>query len=667
VTTFSSSLAKVSRRDSLGSLLTSAERLGRYLGPVFAALAVVLLAGVVQAQTVNDLGLEDVVSNSGCMVMLDGDNLKIVPGGGAWSVTFIVNEVSGVGDYKVGLRWVHDMPDGSERNWKLENSTMPEPPLASGTFHDGIGPGGWTVEGLDFEVLAASVSSPGGGDVIRLVVSGTGGNALRLVAVAFQNLGGGGGGGTPGVVEFIPGSGTYGPGQYVMMKSQGSSGVDGITIRYTTDGTEPSPTNGADAANTGSIQLFVTTTIKAYAYRDGFPPSATTTGEFVINEGQVSTPIFTPPGGPQTAAIVVEISTTTAGATIHYTVDGSTPTTSSPVYSSAIPVSSDTTIKALAVKSGMENSAVGSAQYTFGNGGGPPAPEGSSGLAMSPGVGKHVYGSATLQEWSLFELGDGGHVGEMRPAAGVAFSGAALLGLNVRSCGKHTIHFQIQGFALRKSAQHPYPLEWSAGQWNYVFDVGRNGYIEVSVVGASGAAPPQITPAMVSAAAGYSDLMTWGSDEQKAVALEFMGRLASAMVERTAINWMPLISRCAGDHIDGCQCSECAAGGGSTFQAGEPPPNATGEGLTGKLSYLREFYGAAPTLSHRDHVITFNCSTWMHGYTMPNAIYSVNLVPSGSSATEAALRGIIALVRQVLKIGLRVVAVFAVVRVLRQW
>src|SRR5258707_1041214 len=77
----------------------------------------------------------------------------------------------------------------------------------------------------------------------------------------------------------------------------------------------------------------------------------------------VATPTFSPVGGPYAAAQAVTISTTTAGASIRYTTDGSTPTSSGTLYSGAIAVSATTTIKAIAYGSGMTDSAVGTASY----------------------------------------------------------------------------------------------------------------------------------------------------------------------------------------------------------------------------------------------------------------------------------------------------------------
>ena len=78
----------------------------------------------------------------------------------------------------------------------------------------------------------------------------------------------------------------------------------------------------------------------------------------------VIAPTFSPAEGLYTSAQNVTISTTTPGAIIYYTTDGSDPTTNSSVYSSAINVSSTTTIKAMAVASGNSSSIV-SATYTI--------------------------------------------------------------------------------------------------------------------------------------------------------------------------------------------------------------------------------------------------------------------------------------------------------------
>ena len=80
---------------------------------------------------------------------------------------------------------------------------------------------------------------------------------------------------------------------------------------------------------------------------------------------QAATPSFSPAPGNYSSPQSVTLSDTTAGAVIYYTTDGSTPTTSSTLYSGSIAVSGTTTIKAIAVASGYLNSAVATGTYTL--------------------------------------------------------------------------------------------------------------------------------------------------------------------------------------------------------------------------------------------------------------------------------------------------------------
>jgi hypothetical protein len=78
-----------------------------------------------------------------------------------------------------------------------------------------------------------------------------------------------------------------------------------------------------------------------------------------------ATPTFSPTGGTSTAPQLVAVSTTTPGASIYYTTDGSTPTTGSTAYAAAVRVFSSSTIKAIATAAGYAASAVGTASYTI--------------------------------------------------------------------------------------------------------------------------------------------------------------------------------------------------------------------------------------------------------------------------------------------------------------
>lgn len=79
----------------------------------------------------------------------------------------------------------------------------------------------------------------------------------------------------------------------------------------------------------------------------------------------VATPAASPGSGELVAGTLVTLTTTTDGATIYYTLDGSTPTASSTTYSGPFAISSPVTVKAIAVKTGMTDSGVLSAAYTI--------------------------------------------------------------------------------------------------------------------------------------------------------------------------------------------------------------------------------------------------------------------------------------------------------------
>src|SRR5207247_1253456 len=76
-------------------------------------------------------------------------------------------------------------------------------------------------------------------------------------------------------------------------------------------------------------------------------------------------PTFNPAGGTFAGSVAVTLSTATSGATIYYTTDGSTPTTASSAYTGPVPLTTTTTLKAMAAASGMANSSVTSATYTI--------------------------------------------------------------------------------------------------------------------------------------------------------------------------------------------------------------------------------------------------------------------------------------------------------------
>ena len=122
--------------------------------------------------------------------------------------------------------------------------------------------------------------------------------------------------------------------------------ASGSTLNYSFTYYRPS----VGAADTG-----------AYSYRVGGDGGCT---------GSVATPSFTPPAGSYSTAQSVVLASSTAGAEVRYTVDGSPPSASSPLYSGAIAVNAHATLKAIALKGCMAPSPVASAVYQIGGGGG---------------------------------------------------------------------------------------------------------------------------------------------------------------------------------------------------------------------------------------------------------------------------------------------------------
>lgn len=156
---------------------------------------------------------------------------------------------------------------------------------------------------------------------------------------------------------FTPAAGTYSSTQNVTIQCE----TDGATIHYTTDGSEP--TTDSPVYNS-AITVSETTTIKAIAVKEGWFNSETAEATYTFIQ-TVATPTFTPAAGTYNSTQNVTIECETDGATIHYTTDGSEPTADSPVFSSAITVSETTTIKAIAVMDGWNNSPTAEATYTI--------------------------------------------------------------------------------------------------------------------------------------------------------------------------------------------------------------------------------------------------------------------------------------------------------------
>jgi hypothetical protein len=154
-----------------------------------------------------------------------------------------------------------------------------------------------------------------------------------------------------------PAGGTFNAATPVTM----TDATSGASIYYTSDGSIPT---AASMPYSGPITVSTTETINAIAIASG-NSSSVVTAAFTVNITSAAPPTFSPAGGIYTSSQTVILSDATAGASIYYTIDGSTPTTSSTLYGNPITVSTSETIKAIAIASGFGASAVSSAAYTI--------------------------------------------------------------------------------------------------------------------------------------------------------------------------------------------------------------------------------------------------------------------------------------------------------------
>ena len=173
----------------------------------------------------------------------------------------------------------------------------------------------------------------------------------------------------------------------------------GATIYDTTDGSTPTT---ASSVYTAPFTVTTTTTVNAIAAGTGLLASPMASQTYTLIS-QVSMPSFNPAPGIYSSAQPVAISTSTPNATIYFTTDGKTPTTSSAKYAAPINVAASETLSAIAVASGLSNSPVASGLYTI-------QPGGVTTINYASGftaTGMNFLGSAKLNGTAL-RLTDGG-------------------------------------------------------------------------------------------------------------------------------------------------------------------------------------------------------------------------------------------------------------------
>lgn len=134
--------------------------------------------------------------------------------------------------------------------------------------------------------------------------------------------------------------------------------TEGATIYYTLNDTD------TEVEYTVPLIFTETTTIYAFAEKDGLR-SAVVSATYTITDMEiVATPTITPNGGDFETSVEVTLACETADASIYYTLDGTDPTAESTLYNAPFTLDATTTVKAIAVKENMQNSTIAEVTFT---------------------------------------------------------------------------------------------------------------------------------------------------------------------------------------------------------------------------------------------------------------------------------------------------------------
>ena len=189
---------------------------------------------------------------------------------------------------------------------------------------------------------------------------------------------------------------------------------------------------------------------------DGIPDLAEYLNGTDPTSAQVAiAPTITPPGGSYTDYVDVTLSTPTPGATIYYTLDGSTPTAASHPYTGPITVAQDVTLRAITIGSGYSNSTVSAESYLITRGG--PFQQDDSPRQLLIVEAEHYSASQSAggQNWSpdytLDYSGDSAMVaqpdsGNRVPSSDIASSPGLEYRVNFLTTGTHYIW--VRGLAV---------------------------------------------------------------------------------------------------------------------------------------------------------------------------------------------------------------------------
>ena len=205
-----------------------------------------------------------------------------------------------------------------------------------------------------------------------------------------------------------------------------SSATPGATLHFTTDGTAPT---AASPLYAGPLQVGMTETVQAVALKTGLATSAVSAATYTFDT--LASPTFGLAPGSYTGVQSVSLATSSSGASIRYTTDGSPPGKASTLYTGPIVLVGTETIRAVAVLKGWVSSPVAAASYALADYAVPWSSAVVFGAVTDARDGQ-TYRTATIgsRTWMAQNL-------NYRGTAGGADSVGICYGNSLDSCGKY--------------------------------------------------------------------------------------------------------------------------------------------------------------------------------------------------------------------------------------
>ena len=323
------------------------------------------------------------------------------------------------------------------------------------------------------------------------------------------------------------------------------SAVAGATIRYTTNGTDPT---ASSTEYTGPLTVDVTTTVRAKAFKVDWTLSPTTVVTYTV---KVATPVLGLTSGTHAAGAPITVTLPTPGATANYTIGGvdpaNPPTTEVPIGTGGVLFAGNYTLKVRAYKAGLTASDVATATYTVTGalGAGSISAGGAHSLAALPdgqvwgwgNGGSGEVGTGAMNEYVYQPVSAIGLTGIVQVAAGNRFTLAlrkdgqvygfgygadGQLGLGTSNTRYTPALLSLTGItAIAAGGRHALALKTDGTVWAWGFNEnGQLGY---------GPTPPVVnsrenSPVPVQGLAGKT-IVAIAAGEQHSVALDSEGRV----------------------------------------------------------------------------------------------------------------------------------------------